>query len=61
MEFFMRQPDIENVLSVVGSSPRIGTSQANAQFTVMLKPWDEKGQGHREDYADRERHALPVS
>ena len=42
MEFFMRQPDIENVLSVVGSSPRIGTSQANAQFTVMLKPWDER-------------------
>ena len=42
MEFFMRQPDIENVLSVVGSSPRIGTSQANAQFTVMLNPWDER-------------------
>ena len=42
MEFFMRQPDIANVLSVVGSSPRIGTSQSNAQFTVMLKPWDER-------------------
>ena len=42
MDFFMRQPDIENVLSVAGSSPRIGTSQSNAQFTVMLKPWDER-------------------
>ena len=42
MDFFMRQDDIENVLSVVGSSPRIGTSQANAQFTVMLKPWKER-------------------
>lgn len=42
MDFFMRQPDIDNVLSVVGSSPRIGTSQASAQFTVMLKPWKER-------------------
>ncbi len=42
MEFFMRQPDIEHVLDVVGSSPRIGTSQANAQFTVILKPWKER-------------------
>ncbi len=42
MEFFMRQPDIAHVLDVSGSSPRIGTSQANAQFTVILKPWEER-------------------
>lgn len=42
MAFLMRQPDIEYVLNVTGSSPRIGTSQANSQLTVILKSWKER-------------------
>ena len=42
MDFLMRQPDIQYVLNVTGSSPRIGTSQSNSQLTVILKPWDER-------------------
>lgn len=42
MDFFMRHPDIEYVLNVTGSSPRIGSAQGNAQFTVILKPWKER-------------------
>ena len=42
MDFLMRQPDIEYVLNVTGSSPRIGTSQANSTLTVILKSWKER-------------------
>ncbi len=42
MAFFMRQDDIEHVLDVVGSSPRVGTSQSNVQYTVIMKPWKER-------------------
>ena len=42
MDFLMRQPDVRYVLNVTGSSPRIGSSQANTQLTVILKPWKER-------------------
>ena len=42
MDFLMRQPDVQYVLNVTGSSPRIGTSQSNSQLTVILKPWEER-------------------
>ena len=42
MDFLMRQHDIEYVLSVAGSSPRIGTSQSNSTLTVIMKPWEER-------------------
>ncbi len=35
-------PNVEYVLNVTGSSPRVGTSQANSQMTVVLKEWDER-------------------
>ncbi len=42
MDFFMRQHDIEYVLDVRGTSPRIGTNQANVNYTVIMKPWKER-------------------
>ncbi len=44
MDFLMRQPDVQYVLNVTGSSPRIGTSQSNSQLTVILKPWEERSE-----------------
>ncbi len=38
----MANPDVRHVLNVTGSSPRIGTSQANSQLTVILKDWEER-------------------
>ncbi len=35
-------PDVKHVLNVTGSSPRVGTSQANSQLTVILKDWSER-------------------
>ena len=42
MAFLMADPDVEYVLNVTGSSPRVGTNQARSQLTVILKPWDER-------------------
>ena len=42
MDFLMRQPDIQYVLNVTGSSPRVGSNQSNSQLTVILKPWKER-------------------
>ena len=42
MDFLLRQHDIEYVLNVTGSSPRIGTSQSNSTLTVIMKPWNER-------------------
>ncbi len=38
----MKNPNIKYVLNVTGSSPRVGTSQANSQLTVILKEWDNR-------------------
>lgn len=42
MAFLLSDPDVEFVLNVTGSSPRVGTNQAHTQLTVILKPWDER-------------------
>ncbi|MCH5235117.1 MAG: multidrug efflux RND transporter permease subunit [Muribaculaceae bacterium] len=42
MDFLINDPDIDYVLNVTGSSPRLGTSQARSQLTVILKPWEER-------------------
>ena len=44
MAYLMQHPDVEDVLNVTGSSPRLGTSQSRSQLTVILKPWDERQQ-----------------
>ncbi len=42
MDYLMKDPDIQYVLNVTGSSPRVGTNQAHSQLTVILKPWNER-------------------
>ena len=42
MAYLMKDPDIEHVLNVTGSSPRVGSNPAHSQLTVILKPWDER-------------------
>ena len=42
MAFLMDQPDVAHVLDVNGSSPRVGTSQARCQITVIMKSWEER-------------------
>lgn len=42
MAYLLEQPEVEHVLNVTGSSPRVGTSQARSQLTVILKPWNER-------------------
>ncbi|MCM1109992.1 MAG: efflux RND transporter permease subunit [Clostridium sp.] len=42
MAFLAEDPDVEYVLNVTGSSPRVGTNQAHSTLTVILKPWDER-------------------
>lgn len=39
-------PAVAYVQNVTGTSPRVGTSQARAELTVILKPWEKrKGKG----------------
>ena len=42
VEYLMRNPAVEYVQSVAGSSPRVGTSRARSELTVILKPWEER-------------------
>lgn len=36
---------VDYVQNVTGSSPRVGTNQGRATLTVILKPWEERGEG----------------
>ncbi len=45
MAWLTAQPDVEHVLNVTGSSPRVGTNQAHSQLTVILKPAEERQNG----------------
>ena len=42
MQFLMDDPDVEYVLNVTGSSPRVGTSSSRSTLTVILKPWNKR-------------------
>ena len=42
VEYLMKNPAVEYVQSVSGSSPRVGTSQARSELTIILKPWEER-------------------
>ena len=42
VEYLMKNPAVEYVQSVAGSSPRVGTSQARSELTVILKPLEER-------------------
>ena len=40
--YLMKNPAVEYVQNLTGSSPRVGTSQARSELTVILKPWEER-------------------
>ena len=42
VEYLMKNPAVEYVQSVAGSSPRVGTRQAPSELTVILKPLGER-------------------
>lgn len=44
VEYLMSLPSVDYVQSVVGSSPRVGTSQSRTDLTVILKPWEKRGE-----------------
>ncbi|MDR0938983.1 MAG: multidrug efflux RND transporter permease subunit [Mediterranea sp.] len=52
-----RNPYIEYVQSVAGSSPRVGSNQARTTLTVILKPWEKRKDTHINDIMrEVERH-----
>lgn len=52
VSYLMANPAVEYVQSVAGTSDRIGSNQARAQFMVMLKPWEERGGETIDDLMD---------
>lgn len=42
VDYLMLNPAVEYVQSVAGSSPRVGSSQARSELTVILKPWEKR-------------------
>ncbi len=42
MAYLLAHEDVQYVLNVTGSSPRIGTNQGRSTLTVILKPWEER-------------------
>ena len=40
--YLMKNPAVEYVQNVTGTSPRVGTSQTRAQLTIILKEWKER-------------------
>ncbi len=42
LNFLLKDPDVEYVLNVTGSSPRVGTNPAHSQLTVILTPWEKR-------------------
>ena len=58
MAYLTEDPDVEYVLNVTGSSPRVGTNPAHAQLTVILKPWNERETQDINEIRDRVRAHL---
>lgn len=58
MEFLSAQPEVDHVLNVTGSSPRVGTSQSRSQLTVIMKPWEEREPGSLGDLMERVRTEM---
>ncbi len=44
VKYLNRNPYIEYVQNVTGSSPRVGSNQGRGELTVILKPWNERKQ-----------------
>lgn len=42
IDYLAKNPYVEYVQNVTGSSPRVGTNQSRGELTVILKPWDKR-------------------
>ena len=58
IDFIMKDPAVEYVQNVTGSSPRVGTSQARSQLTVILKEWKERDNTTIDEVMDRVQKEL---
>lgn len=55
IDFLMKNPDVAYVQNVTGSSPRVGSSQARSDLTVILKPWDKRKTSNMEKIMEQVR------
>lgn len=58
LAFLMSDPDVDHVLSVTGTSPRVGTNQAHSSLTVILKPYSERTGASIGEVRERVRDEL---
>ena len=58
MNYLMSREDVEYVLNVTGSSPRVGTNQSRSQLTVILKPWEDRKSSNLRDIMEDIREEL---
>lgn len=58
MNYLMSREDVEYVLNVTGSSPRVGTHQSRSQLTVILKPWEDRKSSNLRDIMEEIREEL---
>ena len=58
VDYLMTLDEVDYVQSVVGSSPRVGTSQSATSLTVILKPWKQRDNSSIEDVMDKVRREL---
>lgn len=58
VSYLERIPYVQYVQSVAGSSPRVGTSQARSDLTVILKPWEERSGVSLEEIMNEVRTEL---
>ena len=56
MKYLMGLSDVEYVLNVTGSSPRLGSNQAHSQLTVILKPWGDRTSESIDELMEEVRH-----
>ena len=42
IDYLIKNPYVDYVQNVTGTSPRVGTNQARSTLTVILKPWEER-------------------
>ena len=58
IDFIMKDPAVEYIQNVTGSSPRVGTSQARSQLTVILKEWKERNNTTIDEVMERVQKEL---
>ena len=58
MNYLMSREDVEYILNVTGSSPRVGTNQSRSQLTVILKPWEDRKSSNLRDIMEETREEL---